>query len=228
MNKQRTNEKIKRVNLPTMFRLGLFQMGLSMMSILTLGVLNRVMITELAIPATIVGITLAIPLFTAPARVWFGQLSDAKTLFGYHRTGYVWIGAAVLAMVAFIAVQVMWQLGNAVQANGGWAWTTQTLGWTGLLAFVFAVYGLAISASATTFTALLVDISEEDNRSKIVGIVWSLLMVGVIIGAITTQQLAQTSRYRRINLDIAGISESAVYDHTCNCIWASRAGDGWG
>lgn len=189
MNKQRTNEKIKRVNLPTMFRLGLFQMGLSMMSILTLGVLNRVMITELGIPATIVGITLAVPLFVAPARVWFGQLSDVKTILGYHRTGYVWIGAAVLAMVAFIAVQVMWQLGNAVQTNGGWAMTTQTLGWTGLLALVFAVYGLAISASATTFTALLVDISEEDNRSKIVGIVWSLLMVGVIIGAIASSSL---------------------------------------
>ena len=74
-------------------------------------------------------------------------------------------------------MQVIWHLGNVVQAAGGWAWTTQTLGWTGLLALVFALYGLAISASATPFTALLVDISEEDNRSKIVGIVWSLLMV---------------------------------------------------
>ena len=37
-------------------------MGLSMMSILTLGVLNRVMIQELAIPATIVAGILAIPL----------------------------------------------------------------------------------------------------------------------------------------------------------------------
>ncbi|MHC5821705.1 MAG: MFS transporter, partial [Nostoc sp.] len=42
---------LPKVNLLTMFRLGLFQMGLSMMSILTLGVLNRVMIQEIAIPA---------------------------------------------------------------------------------------------------------------------------------------------------------------------------------
>lgn len=172
-----------------MLRLGLFQMGLSMMSILTLGVLNRVMIQELAIPATIAATTLAIPLFVSPTRVWFGQISDSKPLFGYHRTGYVWIGAAVLAIASFIAVQVMWQLGNAVTEAGGWSWTTQTYAWTGLLALVFALYGTAISASSTTFTALLVDVSEEDNRSKLVGIVWSILMVGVIVGAITSSVL---------------------------------------
>ena len=44
---------LPKVNILTMFRLGLFQMGLSMMSILTLGVLNRVMIKEIAIPATL-------------------------------------------------------------------------------------------------------------------------------------------------------------------------------
>lgn len=184
MNNKRDFEQISRVNLLTMFQLGLFQMGLSMMSILTLGVLNRVMIQELAIPATIVATVLAIPLFVAPVRVWFGQLSDAKPLLGYQRTGYVWVGAAVFATTAFIAVQVMWQLGNAVQATNGWAWTPQTFALTGLLALVFAIYGIAISASATTFVALLVDVSEEDNRSKLVGIVWSLLMVGVILGAI--------------------------------------------
>ncbi len=182
----KTNASINssRVNLLTMMRLGLFQMGLSMMSILTLGVLNRVMIQELAIPATIVAGILAIPLFVSPARIWFGQRSDSKRLFGYHRTGYVWVGTAVLAVTAFIAVQLMWQLGSAVQAAGGWSWSPQSGLWIALLSLVFAIYGLAISASSTTFTALLVDISEEDNRSKLVGVVWSMLMVGVIIGAV--------------------------------------------
>ncbi|MBD2022421.1 BCD family MFS transporter [Leptolyngbya sp. FACHB-36] len=164
-------------------------MGLSMMSILTLGVLNRVMIQELAIPATIVAGLVAIPLFVSPARIWFGQLSDAKRLFGGYRTGYIWMGAAVLAIAAFLAVQAMWQLGSAVQTAGGWTWAPHTIGWLGLLAFVFVVYGLAISASSTAFMALLVDISEADNRSKLVGIVWSMLMVGVIVGAVLSGSL---------------------------------------
>ncbi|MEH2215531.1 MAG: BCD family MFS transporter [Nostoc sp.] len=180
---------LPRVNLLTMFRLGLFQMGLSMMSILTLGVLNRVMIQEIAIPATLVSVVLALPLFVAPSRVWFGQISDAKPLWGYHRTAYVWVGAAIFAIAAFLAIQVIWQLNLAATSAGGWTWTTQTIGWTAILSLIFAIYGLGISASGTAFAALLVDISEEDNRSKVVGVVWSMLMVGIIVGAIISSKL---------------------------------------
>lgn len=144
------SQSIPRVKLPTMFRLGLYQMGLSMMSILILGVLNRVMIQELAIPATIVGVMLAIPSFVAPTRIWFGQMSDAKPLFGLHRSGYIWVGTALFAIASFLAVQVMWQLGNAVSNAGGWVGNAQIYGWAGLLALVFAVYGMAISASFYT------------------------------------------------------------------------------
>jgi len=186
-----SSEPIPSVNLLTMLRLGLFQLGQGMMFILTLGVLNRVMIQELAIPATVVAVTLAMPLFVSPARVWFGQISDAKPLFGYHRTGYVWVGTAVYTIASFIALQVIWQLGNVVQAAGGWSWTIQTSAWTGLLALIFALYGIASSASSTTFTALLVDVSEEDNRSKLVGIVWAILMVGIIVGAIVSGKLLE-------------------------------------
>lgn len=71
--------QVQSLPLHVMFRLGLFQMGLGMMSLLTLGVLNRVMIDTdlLAIPATVVGGSLAMHQLVSPARVWFGQLSEA-------------------------------------------------------------------------------------------------------------------------------------------------------
>lgn len=180
------NKFSPKINLFTMFRLGLFQMGLGMMSVLTLGVLNRIMIKELAIPATLVAGTIAMHLFVAPARLWFGQLSDAKKIRGYHRTGYVWIGAALLAIAAFFAVQITWQLGSSLYTQG---WTSATYGWVALLAGIFALYGLTLSSSSTPFAALLVDVSDEDNRSKLVGIVWSMLMVGIVIGAIISSKL---------------------------------------
>src|SRR4028118_1766112 len=176
----------KRVTLLTMFRLGLFQMGLGMMSILTLGVLNRVMIKELAIPATVVAGTLAMHQFVAPARVWFGQMSDAKPLFAHHRTGYVWVGSVLFVISAFLAVQVMWRLGGSLEAVG---WTTPTYGWVGLLGLTFALYGIAICSSSTPFAALLVDVSDEEDRSKLVGVVWSMLLVGIIIAGIVTSIL---------------------------------------
>lgn len=168
-------------------------MGLGIMSLLTLGVINRVMIEELRVPALIAAGAIAMHQFVSPSRIWFGQMSDSKPLLGHHRTGYVWIGAALFTAISFIAVQVVWQLGISLEATG---WSQTTYLWAGVLALAFAIYGLALSASSTPFAALLVDVSDEDNRSKLVSIVWSMLMVGIIVGAIVSSGLL-----REISLD---------------------------
>lgn len=175
-----------RIDLATMFRLGLFQMGLGIMSLLTLGVINRVMIEELRVPALIAAGAIAMHQFVSPTRIWFGQISDSKPLFGHHRSGYVWIGAALFTAISFIAVQIVWQLGSSLEATG---WSQTTYLWAGVLALAFGIYGLALSLSSTPFAALLVDVSDEDNRPKLVSIVWSMLMVGIIVGAIVSSGL---------------------------------------
>lgn len=175
----------RQVGMLTIFRIGLFNMALGLMAVLTLAVLNRVMISELGIPATITAGVLALAQFVAPARVWFGQLSDSKPLFARYRTGYIRLGAVIFSIAVFFAVQAVWQLGAIVRANGEWIWDLQTIGWTSILGLIMVIYGLAVSSSSTPFTALLVDISEEENRSKLVAIVWSMLMVGIVIGGIS-------------------------------------------
>lgn len=177
---------LPKVPLLTMFRLGLFQMGLGIMSLLTLGVINRLMIDELRVPALIAAGAIAMYQFVAPARIWFGQMSDAKPLFGYHRSGYIWLGAILFTTVSFVALQVTWQLGNSLQTSG---MSGVTYAWAGLLALVFAFYGVALSISSTPFAALLFDVSDEDDRSKLVSIVWSMLMIGIVIGAIISSRI---------------------------------------
>jgi BCD family chlorophyll transporter-like MFS transporter len=167
----------------TMLRLGVFNMGLGIMSLLTLGVLNRIMIEELRVPALVAAGTIAVHQFMAPARVWFGQRSDSRPILGYHRSGYIWIGILSVAVTSFVALQVVWQLGLRI-ADGGWG--PAVYPWVGLLGLLFAIYGLALSATSTPFTALLVDVSDEDSRSRLVGIGWAMLMVGIITGVIIT------------------------------------------
>ncbi|MGF1537081.1 MAG: BCD family MFS transporter [Elainellaceae cyanobacterium] len=181
-----SSTNLPRITPLTMFRLGLFQMGLGIMSVLTLGVLNRILIDELRVPALLAAGAIAMHQFVAPARLWFGQLSDAKPIWGHHRTGYVWVGTVLFTLTAFVAVQVIWQLNGSLTATG---WSPLTYGWLALLGLVFAVYGLSLSASSTPFAALLVDVSDEDNRSRLVGSVWSMLMVGIVIGAILSSVL---------------------------------------
>ncbi|NJM98859.1 MAG: BCD family MFS transporter [Phormidesmis sp. RL_2_1] len=162
-----------------MFRLGAFNMGLGIMSLLTLGVLNRVMIDELRVPALVAASAIAVHQFMAPARIWFGQMSDARPLLGHHRSGYIWLGIGGMWATAFIAVQVMWQLGEHISDFG---WGVGAYPWVGLLGLVFALYGLALSSTSTPFTALLVDVSDEKTKSQIVGIGWSMLMLGIVAG----------------------------------------------
>lgn len=202
---------LPRVGLFTMFRLGLYQMGLGILVVLLLGVLNRVMINELFIPALITAGIISIQQFVAPARVWFGQVSDAKLLFGYHRTGYVWVGAAILTLILSLTVQVIWQLGDAVRAAGSWTWTTQTYGWTALTALMFALYGLATSISSTAYFALLVDVSDEDNRGQLIGIVWSMLTVGIAIGGISSKILLKPLEHSNVSMDLVRSSVSSLF-----------------
>jgi MFS transporter, BCD family, chlorophyll transporter len=173
-----------KVSIYTMLRLGLFQVGLGMMSVLIFGVLNQILIKELKVDPAVASAMLAMTLFVAPARVWFGQMSDTKQIFGHHRTGYIWVGIASLALSVTAAVQVMWRLGESLRLDN-YSWSAASYGWAILLGLLFGVYGLSVSASSTPFATLLVDVTDEDDRSKIVAIDWSMLLVGVIIGAIT-------------------------------------------
>ena len=172
-------QDIPQIGLLSMFRLGVFNMGLGIMSLLTLGVLNRIMIAELKMPALVAAGAIAVHQFMAPARVWFGQMSDAKPLLGHHRSGYIWLGILSMWASAFIAVQIIWQIGTDIEQNG---WGASTYPWVGLLAVAFAWYGLSLSATSTPFTALLVDVSDDKTQPRIVGIGWGMLMVGIFIG----------------------------------------------
>ncbi len=186
-SEQDAERSLPKIQLLTILRLGLFQLGLGMMSVLLTGLLNRVMIKELGVPATIASVVLAVTLFVSPIRVWFGQLSDTKPLWGrLHRTSYVLTGAVCFSVLSYLAVQVMWKVGEVSRSTG---WGFETYGWVGLLALVFGLYGIAVSSSSTPFATLLVDITDEEDRAKVVSIDWAMLTGGIAVGGILIKVL---------------------------------------
>ena len=161
-------------------RLGLFQGCLGCLAVIFAGLLNRVMLSELAFPGLLVGGALAFEQFVAPSRVLFGQISDAYPLGGRHRVPYIWLGTLLFCALAVLSVPLIFQVGELLQAGQPLALTAGVAALCGL----FALYGLAVSLATTPYLALVIDRTTEQERPRAVGLIWCLLTVGIVVGAI--------------------------------------------
>ena len=69
-----------------LLRLSLFQISVGMATVLLLGTLNRVMIVEMGVPASVVAIMIALPVLIAPFRALLGYRSDTyRSALGWRR-----------------------------------------------------------------------------------------------------------------------------------------------
>ena len=161
-------------------RLGLFQACLGALAVIFAGLLNRVMLSELAFPGLLVGGALAFEQFVAPARVLFGQVSDAHPIASRHRVPYVLIGTGLFCLLAVASIPLIFQVGRLLAVGEQPALAFGIAGLCGL----FALYGLAISLATTPYLALVIDRTEELERPLAVGIIWCMLTVGIVVGAI--------------------------------------------
>ena len=79
--------------LSRLLRLSLFQVSVGMALVLLVGTLNRVMIVELHVPASIVSVMISLPILFAPFRALIGFRSDNhKSALGWRRVPYIWMG----------------------------------------------------------------------------------------------------------------------------------------
>jgi len=169
------------LGLPSTLRLGLFQGCLGCLAVIFAGLLNRVMISELAFPGLLVGGALACEQFVAPSRVLFGQISDSHPLAGRRRVPYIWLGTALFCGLAVLSIPLIFHVANLLQVGAGWS----LLGGVAALCGLFACYGLAISLATTPYLALVIDRTTEQERPRAVGLIWCLLTVGIVLGAIS-------------------------------------------
>lgn len=161
-------------------RLGLFQACLGCLAVIFSGLLNRVMLSELGFPGLLVGFALACEQFVAPSRVLFGQISDSRPIGRRHRVPYVLMGTALFCILAVLSVPLTFRVAALLRASA-----QPSLGLAiAALCGLFALYGLAVSLATTPYLALVIDRTSEAERPRAVGIIWCLLTVGIVIGAV--------------------------------------------
>ena len=165
---------------PTLFRLSLFQACLGTLAVLFTGTFNRILITELAFPALLAGGGLGFEQLVSPTRVLFGHLSDSHPLMGKHRTPYVLLGTIAICVLAILSVPVSFKVKEALESGSPLIVSAGIAAFCGL----FALYGLGTSMASTCYLALVIDRTTEGQRSKCIGVIWAMLTVGIIVGAI--------------------------------------------
>lgn len=208
------------VPLSRLMRLSLFQVTVGMALVLLVGTLNRVMIVELDVPATLVAGMLALPLVFAPFRTLIGFKSDEHvSALGLRRAPYIWKGTMYqfggFAIMPF-ALLVLSGYGEAIDAPR----------WIGLssAALSFLLVGAGVHIVQTVGLALATDLVEEEDQPKVVGLMYVMLLVGMVLAALAYGALLTDYTPGRL---IQVIQGSAVVTVALNlaALWKQEARD---
>ncbi len=167
------------VPLSRLLRLSLFQVTVGMTLVLLVGTLNRVMIVELGVSATLVAVMLALPLLFAPFRALIGFKSDThRSALGLRRLPYIWKGTMLQFGGFAIMPFALLVLSGFDQAATAPRWIGQSAA-----ALSFLLVGAGVHIVQTVGLALATDLVPEEDQPKVVGLMYVMLLVGMIVSA---------------------------------------------
>ncbi|MEO1138488.1 MAG: PucC family protein [Pseudomonadota bacterium] len=208
------------VPLSRLLRLSLFQVTVGMALVLLVGTLNRVMIVELEVPASIVALMLALPLLFAPLRTLIGYKSDTHvSALGLRRVPYIWKGTLYqfggFAIMPF-ALLVLSGYGEAIDAP---MWIGHSAA-----ALAFLLVGAGMHMVQTVGLALATDLVEDEDQPKVVGLMYVMLLLGMVVSALIFGALLENYSPGRL---IQVIQGSAVLTVALNlyAMWNQEARD---
>ncbi|HYW32109.1 MAG TPA: BCD family MFS transporter [Gemmatimonas sp.] len=197
------------VPLSRLMRLALFQLSVGMVQTLFVGTLNRVMILELRVPASLVAIMLAIPLLVAPFRALVGFRSDThRSVLGWRRVPFLLLGT----MMQFGGLAIM-PFALLVLSDGplnGPKWVAYV--GTGL---AFLLAGAGAHTTQTAGLALATDVVDEDKRPRVIALMYLMMLLGTLISAIVLESLLRD--FTAIKL-IKVIQGTAMFTVVCNMV----------
>ena len=166
--------------LTRLLRLSLFQFSVGMAMVMLIGTLNRVMIVELGLPAFVVSVMVSLPLLFAPLRALIGFRSDHyRSELGWRRVPYIWMGS----LLQFGGFSIM---PFALLVLAGAGQSAQSPAWFGQLGagLAFLLVGAGMHTVQTAGLALATDLSPPHKHPQVVGLMYVMLLVGMLCSAL--------------------------------------------
>jgi MFS transporter, BCD family, chlorophyll transporter len=177
-------------------RLGLVQAMLGAVVVLTTSTLNRVMVVELALPALLPGLLVALHYAVQISRPRMGFGSDV----GSRRTPWIVGGLIVLATGGFSgAVATAWMGEDGGRGSG-----------LTLAVLAFMLVGLGVSAAGTSLLTLLAKRVEAPRRAGAAALVWVMMIVGFAVTAGTAGRFLDPYSPERLMMVSGTVSLIAV------------------
>lgn len=185
--------------LPRLLRLALFQVSVGIATVLLTGTLNRVMIVELGVPALLVGFMISLPIVFAPFRALIGFKSDThRSALGWKRVPYIWFGTLLqfggFSILPFALIVLSGDTNGPIFYGEAGA------------AIAFLMIGAGLNTTQTAGLALANDLAPEHVRPRVVALLFTTLLIGMVASAIVFSQLLQTFDEIRLIKIIQGVA----------------------
>jgi BCD family chlorophyll transporter-like MFS transporter len=171
-------------------RLGLVQTALGAVVVLTTAALNRVMVVEHALPATLPGVLVALHYAVQMLRPRLGHGSDQ----GGRRTPWIIGGMAVLGLGGVLAaVATAWMA----------SWLVAGIA---LAVVAFLLVGIGVGAAGTSLLVLLAARVAPGRRPAAASLVWIMMIAGFVLTTAVSGRLLDPYSGPRLVAVSAGVS----------------------
>src|SRR3990170_3867571 len=158
-------------------QLGLIHVAVAMTLVPINSTLNRVMIKELAISATLVAALASLPYLFSPIQVAIGSFADRHPLWGRRRTPYILLGLGLCVFGVMLSPQAAFLI-----AEDWWAGL-------GLGLVSFGSWGMGFNFATVSYLSLASELSGEKGRGKTVAVMWFMMITSIIFTAMLLSRL---------------------------------------
>lgn len=160
-------------------QLGLIHLAVAMTAVPVDSTLNRVMITELALSATLVAVLVTLPYLFAPIQVAIGSFADRNPILGRRRTPYIVIGLILSAA------------GVALAPTGAFLFeSSRPLAMLVSLA-AFGMWGLGFNFATVSYFSLASELSGEKESSRTISVMYVMMIISVIVTGIGISRMVE-------------------------------------
>src|SRR4030067_3472886 len=153
-------------------QLGLIHVAVAMTLVPINSTLNRVMIKELAVSATLVALLASLPYLFSPIQVAIGSFSDRHPILGLRSSPYIALGLLLCVLGVVLSPQAAFLLGHNFWAGFGLGLVT------------FGAWGMGFNFATVSYLSLASELSGEKGRGKTIAVMWFMMISSIILTAI--------------------------------------------